>query len=83
MRCTPSGVATVPEGSKSNVEPSRFTRDIIETTSSLVDVTTLGIRVMSKFGMINDEVFPLRLGPNTNVDRSCPLIASPDELLPR
>src|ERR1700680_2916955 len=77
IRCTPGGVGTVPDGSKSNVAPSRRLRDINDTTSFFVDVTTQERVVIRRFGTTMDDVFPLRLGPSTSVERSSPLVASP------
>ena len=68
---------TVPDGSNSNVAPSLRARAIIATTSLFVDVTTHERAVIRRFGMIIEEVFPLRLGPSTSVDRCDPLDASP------
>ena len=73
----------VPEGSKSNVDPLRLTFAMERRTSSFVEVTTLGDVAMSRLGIINDDVLPLRLGPNTNVERWWPLIATPRSDLPR
>jgi hypothetical protein len=55
----------------------RDARDINDTTSFFVDVTTQERFVIRRFGMMSDDVFPLRLGPNTSVERSSPLVASP------
>ena len=81
MRCTLGGVVTVPDGSKSSVAPSRRAFDINDTTSFFVDVTTHASVVIRRFGTMIEVVFPLRVGPNTSVERSLPLIALP--LTPR
>ena len=83
MRCTPGGVGTVPDGSNSSVAALRRDDAINETTSFFVEVTTLERSVIRRFGTTIDEVFPLRLGPNTSVERSAPLIASPCAVRPK
>jgi hypothetical protein len=76
-RRTPDGAGTVPEGSNNKVCSARSDAAIIRTTSSFVEVTTAALLVDNKFGMMSELVFPLRLGPMTNVDRSDPLVTSP------
>jgi hypothetical protein len=73
----------IPDGSKCIFAPFRRDFDISRITSSLVDVMTQECALIRRFGMIIELVFPLRLGPNTSIERSLPLDTSPNSLRPK